>query len=282
VLPYAIGFEVLLWLTGFVLLWRVLFGSLRRNSHALTVWPVSVEGFFTAALLAACGAVLLPYATTYLSNDILGVAATEGKAWQTVQGCALQLGLLSGALIAIPILRIKFFRTSALTIDASATSPTRHLILAGTSTFLIALPLISGIGYIWTKLLEVAGCLVLEQEVVSRFRNSDDPFIFILMLVFALVIAPVTEELIFRAGIFRYLRTRIPRGLAYLIPAIFFAFLHVNWKTLEGLNSFVPLTLLAVLFSYSYERTGRIAVPMIAHALFNLHTIILVIAGVTV
>jgi membrane protease YdiL (CAAX protease family) len=35
-----------------------------------------------------------------------------------------------------------------------------------------------------------------------------------------------------------------------------------------------------VIFSLAYERTGRIAVPIIAHGLFNLNTIILILAGV--
>jgi membrane protease YdiL (CAAX protease family) len=36
-----------------------------------------------------------------------------------------------------------------------------------------------------------------------------------------------------------------------------------------------------VFFALAYEQTGRLRVPIIAHALFNLHTILLVMAGVT-
>jgi len=42
------------------------------------------------------------------------------------------------------------------------------------------------------------------------------------------------------------------------------------------------MSLLAIVLSFAYERTGRIAVPIIAHALFNLNTMLLLWAGVEV
>jgi membrane protease YdiL (CAAX protease family) len=39
--------------------------------------------------------------------------------------------------------------------------------------------------------------------------------------------------------------------------------------------------MLAIVFSLAYERTGRIGTTMIAHALFNLNMILLVLVGVT-
>ena len=94
------------------------------------------------------------------------------------------------------------------------------------------------------------------------------------LLVAAIIIAPVTEELIFRAGIFRYMRTRLPRWAALLIPALLFGALHSN------LASFVPLVAFGVVFSLAYERTGRIGTTMVAHALFNLTTALIALTGV--
>ena len=70
------------------------------------------------------------------------------------------------------------------------------------------------------------------------------------------------------------------RAAALLLPAIFFASLHVNWTTLVGLPSLAPLVVLAVIFSLAYERTGTIGTAIVAHALFNLNTILLILAGV--
>jgi membrane protease YdiL (CAAX protease family) len=93
------------------------------------------------------------------------------------------------------------------------------------------------------------------------------------LLVVAIMLAPITEELIFRAGIFRYVRTRMPRWAALLLPAVLFASLHAN------LGSFVPLVALALVFSLAFERTGNIGTTIVAHALFNLNASVLVLAG---
>ena len=53
-----------------------------------------------------------------------------------------------------------------------------------------------------------------------------------------------------------------------------FALLHLD------VGSFVPLVTLAVVFALAYERTGNIGSTMVAHALFNLNSALLVLAGV--
>jgi membrane protease YdiL (CAAX protease family) len=53
----------------------------------------------------------------------------------------------------------------------------------------------------------------------------------------------------------------------------------VDYQTLEGLITLAPLTAFGLVFSLAYERTGCIAVVMIAHGLFNLHTVICILLG---
>ena len=55
----------------------------------------------------------------------------------------------------------------------------------------------------------------------------------------------------------------------------------MNWKTLGGLSSLPPLVLLAVIFSLAYERTGRIGTPIVAHALFNLNSVLVILSGIS-
>jgi membrane protease YdiL (CAAX protease family) len=49
-----------------------------------------------------------------------------------------------------------------------------------------------------------------------------------------------------------------------------------------NLVAFGPLFALGLVFAIAYERTGRIAVPIIAHGLFNLNTVVLLLAGIEV
>lgn len=261
-------------LTGCVLLWRFFTGRLGARMPVLAPWPISIEGFVMSILLVIAGALMLPNLVGQIDNDLLGPAASDGDWWMAVQGASFQFGMLGGVVVSMLIHR--WSRSSG---PASPflppIPPTRQPVLAGVITFLIALPLISGIGLGWKAFLQTLGFRPAEQDMVDMFRNADDPSLLLIMIILAAVIAPLTEELIFRAGIFRYLRTRIPRSLAMTIPALLFALMH------RDLTAFVPLFALGIFFSVAYERTGRIAVPMIAHALFNLHTIVLVMAGVT-
>lgn len=278
-IPFAlIVFEVGCWLAGLVLLWRFTTGRLGPRQPALAPWCISLEGFVTGALLVIAGGTLLPQIPHNLSNDVLGPAARNSDWWLLVLGAAFQFGMLGGALLAGLYLHFLPGRSSHIASvpseSAGHSSPTRSPVLAGTLTFLISIPLINGIGYGWKTLLTWLNFPTDDQSMVDLFRNADDPTLLVLMIVLAVVVAPVTEELIFRAGLFRYLRTRVTRPFAMILPALIFAYFHDN------LGAFVPLLALGVLFAFAYERTGRIAVPIIAHGLFNLNTIVLAMAGV--
>jgi membrane protease YdiL (CAAX protease family) len=277
VLTLVIGLEVVIWLAGLVALWRVVAARRVFASPSLAPWPVTVEGFALGVLLTVGGALALPYAVTHLGDNWLGAAARDGAWWQAVQAAAFQLGLLAGLLVAALFLRLnKVGRISALAApEVFRPEPTRYPVVAGVTVFLISIPVINGIGLAWKTLVEALGFSAAEQDMVGLFRDCDDPERWLFMVGLATVIAPLTEELVFRAGLFRFLRNRLPRGLALIIPAMVFALLHGN------LVAVVPLCALGAFFAIAYEQTGRISVPIIAHALFNLHTILLVMAGVT-
>ncbi len=141
----------------------------------------------------------------------------------------------------------------------------------GFLTFIAVVPIVAVTGVAWSALLQFLGLPTAPQELVDYFAEARSTLLLGTMIVLALVVAPVSEELLFRAGLFRYLRTRVPRWLAFTLSAGIFAALHANW------TSFLPLFILGVIFAVAYERTGRIAVPMIAHALFNLNTLLLLL-----
>jgi hypothetical protein len=144
----------------------------------------------------------------------------------------------------------------------------------GLLVFLVSMPLVTGVALAWEWILQTLGLPTERQELVDLILQSKSPALLGSLAVMALVVAPVAEELVFRAGIFRFLRTRAPRWVAFGVSAGLFALLHANWM------SALPLFLLGLVFAVSYERTGRITVPMFAHALFNLNTLLLVLSGI--
>jgi len=256
--PYALV------IGGLLLLWRLgLSPAARRTPAVLPAWSISAADFFLFLWTAICGGIVGPYAAGLwfrhhaLTNDLRVVLGTA----------AFQLGLLAGVLV----FKLSFGRrTIPPPLSPIAVNP----LLAGAATYLVALPVVLVSSLIWEGLLKVCHIPAPKQEAIDLLLRSHDLPTVAGLLLCAIGIAPVTEELIFRAGIFRYVRTRLPRWAALLLPAILFGALHSN------LASFAPLVALGVVFSLAYERTGRISTTMIAHALFNLTAALLTLAGV--
>jgi len=78
----------------------------------------------------------------------------------------------------------------------------------------------------------------------------------------AVVAAPVFEEFIFRGLIFSGLRRSFALEPAVLASAAIFAILHPPVAV-------VPVFVLGVTTAFVYEKSGTLAAPMLAHALYN-------------
>jgi membrane protease YdiL (CAAX protease family) len=147
-------------------------------------------------------------------------------------------------------------------------------IRSGAITFLIALPIVLVVMLGWRWFLGRVGFEARDQDVVDLFQNIHRPVMKALFVILAVGIAPCSEELIFRAGIFRYLRLRLPRVWAVAISATLFGALHLVPSPADGLGSLLPLIVLGALLALAYERTGRIGTVIFAHAMFNLNTLV--------
>jgi len=142
-------------------------------------------------------------------------------------------------------------------------------------TLLVALPILILISLGWTQLLRACGLPDEPQDLIALFTQIKSPFVIAGMLLVACVLAPIYEELMFRAGLFRFVRQKLGRLPAFLISGACFGAMHANWA------GFLPLAVLGILLALVYEATGSIRVAIIAHGLFNLNTIILLLSGLT-
>lgn len=79
----------------------------------------------------------------------------------------------------------------------------------------------------------------------------------------ALVGAPVVEELIFRGILYPAVKQQGWPRLALWGTSLLFALTHANTAT------FLPLTFLALVLVFLYERTGNLLAPILTHSLFN-------------
>jgi len=258
----ALTVELALMLGGLALWWRVQLSPAaraRRQPPALTEWKIALPDFVLFAWCAIVGGLLGQLAMV----QVLRLFTSDDGTRLVLVGAAFQLGMLSGCA------GFALFAPGGRDFARSRSS----FLSAGLATFAIALPLLFVVGLLWTQFMELVGLPAERQEFIGLLAESKSPLLLGTLVAFASIVAPITEELVFRAGLFRYARTRLPRWAALLLPAVVFGALHGN------LASFPQLIALGVLFSLAYERTGNIAVPMLAHALYNLNTIALILSG---
>lgn len=259
--------ELALWVVGLRLLW--LRRSALRESlpGLLRPWEGAPSDF---VIFLACGVL------GGLVAELLGVQAAKRSGWPAeTQLILLNTALHVGALGGLLLHRLALERGNG----GPAAAPGRAA-SSGLVVFLMLLPVLNAAALLWQLALNFLHLPNEAQEVVDLFQRTRSIPAKALLIALAVFVAPATEEILFRGGLFRYLRTRTPRPVALGLPAVLFGALHVNWSTLEGLSAFLPLTLLGILLSLAYERTGRIGTVIAAHALYNLNTVLLLLAGV--
>lgn len=106
------------------------------------------------------------------------------------------------------------------------------------------------------------------QETVKAFQESGSITFKILVIIAAVVIAPLAEEILFRGFVYGVLKRYTDAPFAALSSSLMFAVIHMH------VGSLLPLWMLAVLFCLAYEITGCLLVPMLLHAVFNAMSIL--------
>ncbi|MDR0727474.1 MAG: CPBP family intramembrane metalloprotease [Puniceicoccales bacterium] len=135
-------------------------------------------------------------------------------------------------------------------------------------------PLVFALSALWTLLLtfinDIGFHISLEQQELLLLLEDSPPLAWAIPVIFtAVVIAPACEELLFRGGIYRFLKGKISPIPASLLTGSIFALLHWNW------NAFLPLFFLSVFLTHLYEREGSLHAPIIVHGLLNANSIVL-------
>ena len=148
----------------------------------------------------------------------------------------------------------------------------------GPSIELLPIAFIIGFAIVPVMLLLQMGCIYLfkqmnisieAQQSIQTLRSFDTPTQIAVFSIMPVIQAPLVEEILFRGILFPAMRFTIPRWLAYLIPALLFAGVHLS------LLNLVPLFVLALFFAWQYEKTGNLLCPILTHAGFNLCNILI-------
>jgi membrane protease YdiL (CAAX protease family) len=135
----------------------------------------------------------------------------------------------------------------------------------GTILLLAAYPLILLANTITQRLF---GGDSSKQNIVEVFSGSHTIEQRILIIIFAVAIAPVVEEFLFRFFLYGVIKRYLGSFLGIILNAALFAAAHTHFP------SFVPLFVLGCCFTIAYEWSRSILVAMTMHSLFNSVTLI--------
>ena len=120
-----------------------------------------------------------------------------------------------------------------------------------------ALVLITELEAVVLKLLPMSGRI---RELFEMLDRPENLFGAILLLC---LVAPITEEILFRGVILAGFLKNYRRTDALLLPSCLFAFAHLNpWQ-------YIGAFLLGLLLGYAYMRTQSIIPSMLLHGLYN-------------
>ena len=98
----------------------------------------------------------------------------------------------------------------------------------------------------------------------AKIVGSVGENITILMLIYSVFMAPISEELIFRGVTYRIARRAFPFWVANIIQAVLFGIFHMN--PLQGCYTFV----IGLFMGYICEKGGTLYHAIFFHFLFNL------------
>ena len=87
---------------------------------------------------------------------------------------------------------------------------------------------------------------------------------FLISITSTLVIAPIVEEIVFRALVYGKLKKGMPKVVAAIISALLFAFMHGN--IIWGIYTFI----LGIILVWIYEKFKSLTANIIVHFSFNL------------
>ena len=152
-----------------------------------------------------------------------------------------------------------------------ATRWRRQLALV-TGTILAVLPVMFALKLFSEMTLRKLGWPLEDQRAVELILSCHSTGLKIYLGIFAVIIAPVAEEFLFRGLIFSGFKKAGWPVSGWLVTSLLFALIHGSAPI------FLPLFAFALALTWLYEKTDGLLAPMLAHGAFNAINLALLIA----
>jgi membrane protease YdiL (CAAX protease family) len=197
---------------------------------------------------------------TYLAVSVLGPALV---AWRPDLAGSTVGGMLAMAIPATAASLYVLVRRSRARLEAGVEpTPRRRAVRAGAWTFCVASAVVVPATLAWVWFLHRVGVETDAQQAVLDAVEGPISHAW-LITVYGVLLAPFTEEVIFRGLLHPSRRPTLGRRGAVIGVALLFALVHVN------VHALVPLFVLALFLGRLLEETDSLLATFTVHALFN-------------
>jgi membrane protease YdiL (CAAX protease family) len=237
-----------------------------ENDPGTPAWPIGWVNFG----IFICAMIIFVYVAQVAASLLFFEAPAEGEAPLELTPWLAVLAVLC---LQVPMLAVFYAaRRFYPSFYASRLNNTNLSVFASFKKalplFLMLLPGVWIVALLWTKVLsgfEDLGLIedIAQQELVTLFQGGGDPVAIGLLVIAAVVLAPIVEELIFRGCLYRFLKSQTTLLPAQIASGLLFSMIHWN------LLSFLPLVIVGIFLARVYEKTGSILVAIWFHAFFN-------------
>jgi len=246
-------------------------GVLARN--ALATPSRDVAGLPALAWFAAAVAI---YAALTL-GQIVGSALMIKSDLDSLSAMAgmFAVGYLTALGVGLGVVFALRWPLRAAGVAAAPADPLRGLI-----AFLLVIPIVWTVGSAASLLVRLSGAEApapIAHETLRRLAEAPIDAWWWITVAAVVIGAPIVEEVVYRGLLQSAALRAIGSGwAAVLITSAAFTFVHIGAVDATGLAS---LFVLSIGFGLAFERTGRLAVPIVMHAAFNLFNVAVVVVG---
>jgi len=218
----------------------------------------------------ACPWAIREVAFAFLAGFILSALPALfafGESHLPLAGELLACVLQSAGFISVPLLLVcGVYRQPISTLGFRRPAPREFFLVACLGGgFLYLLNLMLSTLMLWI----LPEAWVQEQSVVLLLEMADAPVERVLIVLFILLLAPFSEELLFRAFLYPALCRQMSEKRAVFCGAAVFAALHLN------LFAFVPLFAGGIGFNWIYARYRNLWYNVAVHMMWNALSLLL-------
>jgi membrane protease YdiL (CAAX protease family) len=215
-------------------------------------------------VMTLAGGILLAFFAGNLAVELLRHAHVAGFKTLDDTGSVL-LATLSfhGAALVAAFLFFKFHNIGWREVAGLNTTRWPRQVLLVTVALAVSLPVMLALKVFSVLILEKFGWAVENQRAVDLILNCKSTGLKIYLAFFAVILAPIAEEFVFRGLIFSGLKKLGWSKGAWLVTSLLFAAIHTSAPI------FLPLFAFALALTWLYKKTDGLLAPVMAHCAFN-------------